>query len=301
MLILLVPVKAMAKENMVSLPADMYQLLQIDTRVKELLQGKKIEELNKEEIEKLQQIGVDLQSEIKSIGLVEYDEEQKKYIIKTGLSGRAEGVIKVGRYAVEVLPIDKVYAINPVKELIISNLMVNEVEIGLSDQQLGWFKRIKKKAVDWFKVGLVRLTDYNIEEQMRGEKAIEVAEGKIKLIIFNDKNLNGKKDEEEKIIPWANFEIRLKQVGKVQKEKLPSGVSKLRFKRLPKNIDLISSLLYEVSFGDSEKSLLSWQKKKQWQDAGVINGIFYGEDFKVNKNQEYELSLEKEAEVWWVY
>lgn len=194
-------------------------------------------------------------------GFLKVSVEQNKYVVNVnGISGidiKVPGVIEVGAGQEAVLPV-------AVKE------GTGKVE----------------------KIGFIR------EDDGAGKVYAQETDqgmGKVTVVVFADKNKNGKLDKNEDILPWAGLTVELKRVSKESVISLHQGDNQLSLPVLPDKLLTASILLREIALQGGEAISVSALENGAWKSYVAEGAKSYSfEDFPILPGKTYSIKANKD-------
>lgn len=126
------------------------------------------------------------------------------YVATTGLSGRSAGMIPKGRYTIEMAPISNITMQLPASVII--SQPINEIFIGMGySTQKDLINGLINMLKAWFgKIFQPKIPAIPTDSVVPVGVIVE---------LYHDVNNNGKKDADEKLVPWANLKVTLKNTS----------------------------------------------------------------------------------------
>lgn len=209
---------------------------------------------------------------------------QGGYIVTTGKSGVGEGFIDPGKYIVEVGAI-------PGVDIKIPGVV--EVKDG---QETVIPVAVKEGSGKAEKLGYIHEDDGLLKKAYAQETRADEKTGKVTVVVFADKNNNGKFDKNEKILPWAGLTVELKKVSQEQVISLNEGDNAFTLPVLPGTPLTASLLLREITLQDGDAISVSTLENGAWKTYVAEGAKAYSfEDFPILPEKLYSIKSRRNS------
>ncbi len=120
--------------------------------------------------------------------------------------------------------------------------------------------------------------------------------GKVTIVVFADKNNNGKFDKNEDILPWAGLTVELKRVTDEKAISLEKGDNKITLPVLPDKLLTASILLREIALQGGEATSVSIFENGFWKTYVAEGAKAYSfEDFPILPGKSYSIKSRKDS------
>lgn len=211
------------------------------------------------------------------------------YTGATGLSGIARGSMPYGIYAVQARPIEGIQALYPQTLRVDSQShtlaigLREQPKLSLWNQWLIWIQGIWKK-----------------QQPLVATPVVYPNAAMTTIVVFEDINGNGTREQAEKTVPWAHVRITLTKQSKEELVTTTSGGTKtLQWKTLPFGLGSsqdVLRLVYAEIGGDSTLIRIDTQ-----EIAGIRDGVIYGQAFPLAVNAQYLLTTSSGGSFLFLY
>lgn len=187
----------------------------------------------------------------------------KSYVITTGSQGNITVDMAKGVYEVSVAPIPGVDIFGP-QTVNVSYYQIPIIYLGL-------------------KPGSGKV---NLSGALTGASANYTIDQPL-ITVFYDKNGNGKKDKDERILPWDGLKITLNRISTSKQFHLTNGWNAVAFSVLPANFTTASQLLLEIAKQKGDATTVARWHNGKWEEFVTRGKQHYGFDFTINPTEGY--------------
>lgn len=253
-------------------------LTQLDLLVKQRLLKKKLQEegfIDSKDVDQMMKL--DIFSSFAS-------RKGDGYVFKTGHSGSAEAYVFAQRYRTDVFSI-------PNLDIKIPGVV--EVKAG---QETVIPVAIKEGSGRVEKLGYIHEDGGLLKKAYAQEIGADEKTGKVTVVVFADKNNNGKFDKNEKILPWAGLTVELKRVSSERVISLSEGDNQVTLPILPDKLLTASILLREIALQDGDAISVSTQENGAWKTYVAEGAKSYSfEDFPILPEKSYSVRSRRDS------
>lgn len=206
----------------------------------------------------------------------EFTETFRGYVLRTGKGGVVEGTVEPGGHALVISQIPGVDIKAP---------DIIDVKAG---QSVIVTVAVKEGSGKVEKKGYAQGTGIDKEKDKET--------GKVTVIVFDDKNNNGKFDKNEKILPWAGLTVELKKVNQEQVISLNEGDNPFTLPILPSTPLTASLLLREITLQDGDVVSVSTLENGAWKTYVAEGAKDYSfEDFPILPEKSYSIKSRRDS------
>lgn len=196
------------------------------------------------------------------------------YRFVTGRSGSNSGFMESGRYKVEVQSMPGFNLSVPVSVEVKDDSTI-VVPIGIREGS-----------------GKVERKGYAQETGTDKDKET----GKVTVVVFADKNKNGKLDKNEDILPWAGLTVELKRVSSDRAISLSEGDNQVTLQILPDKLLTASILLRDIALQEGDAISVSTWENGAWKTYVAEGAKAYSfEDFPILPEKSYSIKSRRDS------
>lgn len=266
-----------------------YTEIKKNLELEKLLEGRDPRTLSPEELHKLL-VQTASATSIPALGSI--TGQDGIYVVSSGQSGEALGMIPQGEYEVFTRPIQNVAIIMPRTILVASR---TGVELSVSMTEPSFLSKLYQKLV--YLMPFFQKKNTSVTQPVSAQSR----PGEIRLKLFQDTNKNGIREQGEKTVPWANVKVGLRKISHEEQVSLQAGENQLLIPAAAKNIQSAQELMTHILTDDRPpQSIRILDPMRFPQSIAYQNGVIYGTDFHLERGNTYFVTIPQEATVTFI-
>jgi hypothetical protein len=238
---------------------------------------------------------------------------QGQYVVSTGLTGIARGVVPVGRYRISVQPLDNFTILLATDEITIDKNAAMYLGIGIQEKKGKGTIHIVQSSKNaapsspnpfWTLVSRIQAWLFKTKPTTLSPVVTPVTvldTNTIILQLFADANGNGVPDSGEKSVEWANLQVTLTKVSKEQIVELKQGNATVTFDQTPSNMKTVTDLAGSAYVATGGDVTIQFQQDGGVQTMAIKNGTPYGIDTTIIPGVQYQIQSNHDGSVLVIY